>query len=443
MQSLTKKNINIIFYSSEIDKYKGFKEFIRANGIKAYSPHHVEAADDSIKSYIRQYGSDILNNCKKEYTFANQVRHKEQDYKCELCGHTGLSALYLIKNKITGKEFWVGSSCIQEFGLDKVKSYTNIALEMAFSQEIPDYDELITIPDTTIVIPSPLYSELEKRITELEKAKKSFVNEKSHISESIKRREKVLETRNKIDEYLKDNTDNKWAVKTEVIEWYKRLSDTNTDKTTASVVMDRLLYTGIYEKSNVSEVLEPNHKAHLIQLFTNQYRDTRYKFSTDQSGYLFMSTVINKKSIVFKVDELKLFRNYQNELMIGESIQIDDIKQYVNISVTIDNIYNFLESCTDNHLAESFSITNDFLLIDVPNERKLLKVEPLSQALDILKLNNNITDLAKNVSKVPNARHYKKSYINKNVNEVPSLKTRHVFTPVEGIHYEANELFNQ
>lgn len=431
MENLTIKDVNIIVHSNEINKFPALKEYFEQNGIKVYTKLDIKEAPENIKNEILNYGNSILINCRNEYKSTEEVRHKEGDYQCELCNQKHLKILFLVINKITNKEFWVGTTCVTEFGFEHRKNIINIALEKAFKEEINNYDELITMKSYPIVIPNEIFKKYKEAKETLKKNKKDFVQNKVvEITQSITTVNKINKIEKMLEQYVASNEYSEWVVKYEVIEWYKNLSEDNPIKKQNELIFERLLLNGFYSEDDISLIREGNHRRLIQNLFMNLVSNPEFKFEV-QRNKLILNMRYNHSTLKYELSEDELYTAYKNEIYNKNNIFLDtDISRYTSIVKSIENIKLILNILDKKKIIESFNITDNILFVEADKDY-IYKLE-LNDALDYLNTNMNLEEYLKSKD-----RPFKISKIkfNSYIEELSSYKERIIINRISTIKY--------
>ncbi|PCF34117.1 hypothetical protein B5C00_06720 [Staphylococcus delphini] len=244
----SKKDLNIIRNSKELEKHPILVEYFRVNdNHKSINTKDIEIK--GVSEFIDKYGGKLLNNARSEYEFNQEVKYESEDYTCELCGQKHLSKLFKIVNKENKSIFWVGSTCVEEFGFNSSKEKISIALEQVFNQEFPDYNKLVENKKYRILIPEKIVIKRNEIVKTFEKMKKNFVKDNFYKLETIKKCYESLKKVNEdILEYVRNNKEKEWVVSNEIIDWFEELN--YNDKETYRDIVNELKKTGFYSESN-------------------------------------------------------------------------------------------------------------------------------------------------------------------------------------------------
>lgn len=431
MESLTIKDVNIIVHSDEINKFPELKKYFEQNGIRSYKKNEIQNAPEEIKNELLEYGSSILTNSRNEYASTDEARHTKSDYQCELCNQKHLKILFLVINKITKKEFWVGTTCVTEFGFENKRDIINIALEKAFKKEIADYDYLLASKKYPIVIPNELFKEYKKAKDQLKKDKKDFVQNKVlEIKKSLESAEKIKLIEKSIEEYVAKNKDADWVAKYDVIEWYERLSKDNPIRKKNEIIIDKLMLNGFYSEDDIAYIREENHRNLIRSIFINSVKNPHFIFQVHRNK-LILKLKYNQNTISYEVFEDDLYNAYKKELYNKSEIKLDQsISKYTSVVRNNANMKLFLNQCDSNKIIESFNTTDNILFVE--SDQEYIYKLNLNDALEFLKTNMNIEEYIKSKD-MP--LKINKSKFNSYISDFISYKERVILNRIEGLKY--------
>ncbi|MCU7558613.1 hypothetical protein [Macrococcus capreoli] len=431
MDKLSEKELNIIKDSEEIKKYPSLLSYVNQNKIVSFTKGQLDNAPKNIKDEISQYGSAILNNARTEYAFANESRYIEEDYQCELCGNTQVKIVFLVKNKINGNQFWVGSTCVNEFGFDKNIDFVNVELEKVFNKEVTNYKELIADVITPIIIPSKLLNKFDEMRKKLVNDKKDFVKNNSKSISKIKKTAKNMENiRREITEYINTHRDRDWIANTEVLTWYDNLSEDNPIKKEAEKSIDRLLTHGKFNVDDISYIREKNHRTKVRNLFINLNHNKKYFFSIHRDKLL-LTLEYKQTKIHYDIEESELYEYYKNQLYYGRPIILNEsISRFTKVMLQNSNLQNFFRLCDPSNLIESFKMSDKLVFVDADKEF-IYKLDA-QECIQYLKTDMNINNYIKSLKK---PLKVSKEKFNDYIKDLESYKGRTILNRISGIDY--------
>ncbi|CAG7915097.1 hypothetical protein SSCS72_02918 [Mammaliicoccus sciuri] len=433
MDKLSEKELNIIKVSEEIKKYPSLLSYFNQNKIVSLKKEQLDNAPKDIKDEISQYGSAILNNARTEYIFANEIKYIEEDYQCELCGNTQVKIIFLVMNKMNGKQFWVGSTCVTEFGFDKNIDFVNVELEKAFNKEVTNYKELIADIITPIIIPSRLLNKFIEMRTKLVNDKKDFVNNNSKSISKVKESAKNVERiRCEIKEYINTHRDRYWIANTEVLTWYDNLSEDNSIKKKVEKSIDRLLTNGKFNVDDISYIQEENHRTKVRNLFINLNNSKAYFFSIHRDK-LVLTLAYKQTKIHYDIEESELYEYYKKQLYYSNPIIINkNISRFTKVMLQNSNLQNFFRLCDPSNLIESFKMSDNLVFVDADKEF-IYKLDA-QKCIRYLNTDMNINNYIKSLKKPLPLKVSKKTF-NDYITNLTSYKGRTILNRISGIDY--------
>lgn len=431
MDKLSEKELNIIKDSEEIKKYPSLLSYFNQNKIVSLKKEQLDNAPKEIKDEISQYGSAILNNARTEYAFANETRYIEEDYQCELCGNTQVKIVFLVKNKINSNHFWVGSTCVTEFGFDKNIDFVNVELEKVFNKEVTNYKELIADIITPIIIPSRLLNKFIEARNKLMNDKKDFVRNNSKSISKVKKSAKNVECmRNEITEYINTHRHKDWIANTDVLTWYDNLSEDNPIKKKAEKSIDRLLTQGKFNIDDISYIQEKNHRTKVRELFINLNNNKTYFFSINRDKLL-LTLEYKQTKIHYDIEESELYEYYKKQLYYGNPITLNEnISKFTKVMLQNSNLQNFFHLCDPSNSIESFNMTDNCIFVNADKEF-IYKLDA-QECIRFLKTDMNINNYI-NTLKPP--LKVKKEKFNDHQISLGSYKDRTILNKISGINY--------
>ncbi|MBC9875681.1 hypothetical protein [Macrococcoides bohemicum] len=432
MDKLSEKELNIIKDSEEIKKYPSLLSYFNQNKIVSLKKGQLDNAPKEIKDEILQYGSAILNNARTEYTFANETKYIEEDYQCELCGNTQVKIVFLVKNKMNSNQFWVGSTCVTEFGFDKNIDFVNVELEKVFNKEVTNYKELIAEIITPIIIPSRLLNKFIEERKKLVNDKKDFVKNNSKSISKVKESAKNVERiRSGVAEYVNTHRDKEWIANTEVLTWYDSLSKDNPIKKDSEKSIDRLLTSGKFNVDDISYIQEKNHRNKVRNLFINLNNNKAYFFSIHRDKLL-LTLEYKQIKIHYDIEESDLYEYYKKQLYYGEPITLNEnISRFTKVMLQNSNLKNFFHLCDPSNSIESFNMTDNCIFVNADKEF-IYKLDDAQECIRFLKTDMNINNYI-NTLKPP--LKVKKEKFNDHQISLGAYKDRTILNKISGINY--------
>ncbi|MFC3900097.1 hypothetical protein [Aliicoccus persicus] len=431
MERLNRKETNIILHSEEVSKYPELLIFMGQFRDKGIKKNDISSADEKSKEYISEFGGAILNNARHEYNFTNEVKSDRDDYQCQLCNQKNLKSLYLIENMKNESKFWVGSSCIKEFGFEKkTTDLVNVALEMKFNKEFPQYNKLLNIERHPIVIPNTLISRLKKTQELLKQGKKEFIKSKGKNMENCLINESKIENiKKEIQEYVEKNINNDWVVNTEVIEWYELLDKKTKLKRSIGKIIARLKEDGHFKSDELHPITEKNHRFKIREKFRRLSNSNEYNFILDDSNNMYVRSKV--KRIVFDIDETALYALYADKIYSNEKFEIEsELLKIIEINKSIDNLEKFFKECKGAYHIESFIVSDNKLFVDA-DENYLYELD-LKKTLSVMKSTNSIISF-RNSNKT--SKKFKKDKFNDYVDSLNTYRSRIIINKQKGIKY--------
>lgn len=431
MDKLSEKELNIIKDSEEIKKYPSLLSYFNQNKIVSFKKGQLDNAPKEIKDEISQYGAAILNNARTEYAFANETRYIEEDYQCELCGNTQVKIVFLVKNKMNSNQFWVGSTCVTEFGFDKNIDFVNVELEKVFNKEVINHKELIADIITPIIIPSRLLNKFIEARKKLMNDKIDFVKNNSKSISKVKKSAKNVERmRGEITEYINTHRDKDWIANTEVLTWYDNLSEDNPIKKKAEKSIERLLIHGKFNIDDISYIQEKNHRTKVRDLFINLNNNKAYFFSIHRDKLL-LTLEYKQIKIHYDIEESELYEYYKKQLYYGNPIILNEnISRFTKVMLQNSNLQNFFRLCDPWNLIESFKISDKFVFVD--SDKEFIYKLDAQECIRYLKTDMNINNYIKNLKK---PLKVSKNKFNDYIAELESYKGRTILNRISGIDY--------
>lgn len=417
------KSMRIILSSNEILKYSEVHDYIKNNSKKYLKVDSISDSKNTVKVFLQSYGSILLNNSRDEYKFTYRVKSESDTYVCELCDQKNIKTLFLIRNEQNDNEYWVGSSCVKEFGFNTGREMISIALEQSFKEKFPNYKEIISHSKYPILLPSAMQTKLNHLITTFEKKRKEFITEKlKELKVLFDLEEKIIQQKYKINQYISQHINSTWTVKPEVLSWFE-LKPVD-EKVQLESVIDDLNNSGYYSMSNFFKIHEPNHLSFLrkraLKLIT--FYDSIYHIKIKDKRIIVTET---SKSIEYIIKEIKMYDNFNVEIFKGNSIYLNsNLQKYLSLVKTNINIYKYFQNIQNGIKVESFSISDNFVLYeDLNNKERLYKLD-----LDDVLRNNLDESIDKYINMYKRdfnkIQFIRKDYINENINELSSYKQR-------------------
>jgi len=431
LNKLSEKELNIIKDSEEIKKYPSLLSYFNQNKIVSLKKEKLDNTPENIKNEIFQYGSAILNNARIEYAFANESRYIEENYKCELCGNTQVKIIFLVKNKINGKQFWVGSTCVTEFGFDKNIDFVNVELEKIFNKEVTNYEELKADIITPVIIPSRFLNKFNEMRKKLVNEKKDFVKNNSKSISKVKEIAKNVEgIRCEITEYINTHRDRYWIAHTEVLTWYDNLSEDNPIKKKAERSIDRLLTHGHFNVDDISYIQEENHRTKVRNLFINLNNNKTYFFSIHRDKLLLTLTYKQTK-IYYDIEESELYECYKKQLYNRDPIILNEnIFRFTKVMLQNSNLQNFFRLCDPSNLIESFKMSDKLVFVDA--DKEFIYRLDAQECIRFLNTDMNINNYIRSLKK---PLKVSKKKFNDYITNLESYKGRTILNRISGIDY--------
>lgn len=430
LDTIIYKDANIIFHSEEIKKFDSLHQFFLKNGVKHYKKSDIESTTEDVQNYIKVYGVQILENSRKEFKSTDKMLSDRDDFQCELCKQVNLKSLYLVENKFNGKQFWVGTQCIKEFGFENNRKVKDVALLKKFDDEIPDYKQLVELLSVPIIVPNGLYSKYKSAISDFVQSKDKFIKSKNGSSEDLKicliAQDKLKSIIEELNSYVEKNKNNTWSVNSEVIKWFENLSPKTKFKREQRSVINRIKENGICYPEDIALLKETSHVNKVRKIFISLLENSDYIFGINNNSLI--ATNI-KTGIEYKVNEEALYKKYQEEIYNFNTIEIErDFLNLVTVNKTIDNIIRILQKSKGYYHIESFIMSEGKVFVN--KDKYNLYVLKIDDLLNYLKSHNSINDYLKKRKK---SKYISKEKFNDLIDNFDSYKNRYKIHPQPGV----------
>lgn len=190
------------------------------------------------KNFFKDVYPNVYHTACDEWYLKEYREIRKGENPCDLCTEKNNTAVFVLKNKINGKTFNVGSTCKDTFGELKTKDGTNIQIFLLQEQRglrkntlnnhingiVGEIEEIIKNKQNLyILLPNKMYEPYEIEVNNLMKTYNNFLDRKKEnltlitsIKDSLN---KVNDLKKDIDIYIENQKSNPYIITEDIGKW--------------------------------------------------------------------------------------------------------------------------------------------------------------------------------------------------------------------------------